>query len=49
MILKTVYGPPPADRERIEATEPEAEDCIREEEPQQSIQPAFSGQKAGKG
>ncbi|XER08027.1 hypothetical protein SRRS_36200 [Sporomusa rhizae] len=25
MILKTVYGPPPADMERIEAAEPEAE------------------------
>lgn len=30
MMLKMVYGPPPADAERIEAAEPEAEDCIRE-------------------
>ena len=32
MMLKTVYGPPPADMERIEAAEPEGENCIREEE-----------------
>lgn len=34
MILKTVYGPPPADMERIEASEPEAaaETCVREQE-----------------
>ncbi|MEN6567081.1 MAG: hypothetical protein ABFC57_12350 [Veillonellales bacterium] len=31
MILKTVYGPPPAAMERIEAVEPEEENCIREE------------------
>lgn len=31
MMLKTVYGPPPADMERIEAAEPEEENCIREE------------------
>lgn len=31
MILKIVYGPPPADAERIEAAEPEVENCIREE------------------
>ncbi|QJW48462.1 hypothetical protein HA075_23945 [bacterium BFN5] len=30
MKLKTVYGPPPKDAERIEAVELEAEDCIRE-------------------
>ena len=30
MMLKIVYGPPPADAERIEAEETEAEDCIRE-------------------
>lgn len=30
MMLRIVYGPPPADAERIEAAEPEAEDCIRE-------------------
>lgn len=33
MMLKTVYGPPPADMERIEAAETEGENCIREEEP----------------
>ncbi len=32
MSLKTVYGPPPADMERIEAAEPEEESCIREQE-----------------
>lgn len=32
MMLKTVYGPPPADMERIEATEGEVENCIREQE-----------------
>lgn len=31
MMLKTVYGPPPPDRERIEAVEAEGENCIREE------------------
>jgi len=31
MNLKTVYGPPPADMERIEAAEGEEENCIREE------------------
>ena len=31
MMLKIVYGPPPADAERIEAAEPEVENCIREE------------------
>lgn len=31
MMLKTVYGPPPADQERIEATEAAGENCIREE------------------
>lgn len=30
MMLKTVYGPPPPDRERIEAVEVEGENCIRE-------------------
>ncbi len=30
MMLKTVYGPPPPDRERIEAVEAEGENCIRE-------------------
>ncbi|MDF2571754.1 MAG: hypothetical protein K0R55_3358 [Sporomusa sp.] len=29
-MIKTVYGPPPADAERIEAAEPEEESCIRE-------------------
>ena len=32
MMLKTVYGPPPADMERIEAAEMEAETCVREQE-----------------
>lgn len=32
MMLKTVYGPPPPDMERIEAAEPEGESCIREQE-----------------
>ncbi len=32
MMLKTVYGPPPAYMERIEATEMEAETCVREQE-----------------
>lgn len=32
MMLKTVYGPPPADIERIEAAEGEVENCIREQE-----------------
>ena len=32
MILKTVYGPPPADTERIGAVETEEECCIRETE-----------------
>ena len=32
MMLKTVYGPPPADMERIEAAEGEGENCIREQE-----------------
>jgi hypothetical protein len=31
MMLKTVYGPPPADQERIEAVEAAGENCIREE------------------
>ncbi|MCM0761501.1 hypothetical protein M7775_23400 [Sporomusa sphaeroides DSM 2875] len=31
-MIKTVYGPPPTDAERIEAAEPEVENCIREEE-----------------
>ncbi|HML35200.1 hypothetical protein [Sporomusa sphaeroides] len=31
MMLKTVYGPPPADAERIEAAELVEENCIREE------------------
>ncbi|SDF75448.1 hypothetical protein [Sporomusa acidovorans] len=31
MMLKTVYGPPPANAERIEAAEPEGENCICEE------------------
>jgi hypothetical protein len=31
-MLKTVYGPPPAGEERIEAAELEVETCIREEE-----------------
>lgn len=30
-MLKTVYGPPPADMERIEAVEKEEESCICEE------------------
>lgn len=30
-MIKTVYGPPPADAERIEAAEPEDENCIRED------------------
>lgn len=30
MMLKTVYGPPPPDREQIEAVETEEECCIRE-------------------
>jgi hypothetical protein len=30
-MIKTVYGPPPADSERIEAVEEEGENCIREE------------------
>ena len=32
MMLKIVYGPPPADAERIEAAEQEEESCIREQE-----------------
>jgi len=49
MMLKTVYGPPPADMERIEAAEPEAEDCIREEEPISGPAKASSRKKgAGK-
>ena len=32
MMLKTVYGPPPKDAERIKAVEVEAESCIREAE-----------------
>lgn len=31
MMLKTVYGLPPADMERIEASEKEEESCICEE------------------
>jgi len=31
-MLKTVYGPPPAGEERIEAAEIETDSCIREEE-----------------
>jgi len=30
-MIKTVYGPPPADAERIEAVEAEGENCIRED------------------
>ena len=30
-MIKTVYGPPPTDVERIEAAEPEDENCIRED------------------
>ena len=33
MMLKTVYGPPPADSERIEATEAEADSALVREEP----------------
>ncbi|TCL38839.1 hypothetical protein EV210_103323 [Anaerospora hongkongensis] len=32
VMLKTVYGPPPADEERIEATDLEMDSGIREEE-----------------
>lgn len=33
MMLKTVYGPPPVNMERmIEAAEGEGENCIREQE-----------------
>lgn len=31
-MIKTVYGPPPADEERIEATDLEIDSGIREEE-----------------
>jgi hypothetical protein len=30
-MIKTVYGPPPVDAERIEAAEPEGENCICED------------------
>ena len=32
MMLKTVYGPPPADMEQIEAIEPAGDNEIREDE-----------------
>lgn len=32
MMLKTVYGPPPTDMERIEDVEPEGDNEIREDE-----------------
>ena len=31
MMLKTVYGPPPADMERIEDVEPEGGNEVRED------------------
>ena len=32
MMLKIVYGPPPADMERIDAVEPDGDNEIREDE-----------------
>ena len=46
-MLKTVYGPPPAGEERIEAAELEEENCIREEETAsaKSVAPKVRGGK----
>lgn len=45
MMLKTVCGPPPADIERIEAAEGEAENCIREQEAARPPAKTASGSK----
>lgn len=36
MMLKIVYGPPPADAERIEAFNLDWESCIREEQTEET-------------
>ncbi len=42
MMLKIVYGSPPADEERIEDFEPEGENGIQEDEPDKTSQSVVS-------
>lgn len=47
-MIKTVYGPPPADEERIEAANLEMESSIREEVETAAAAPVAKTQSAGK-
>lgn len=46
-MIKTVYGPPPADMERIEAESTELERAIREEEETTAVQFCGANHKKG--
>ena len=48
-MIKTVYGPPPADEERIEATDLEIDISIREEEQAATTMLAAKSQRRKKG
>lgn len=49
MMLKTVYGPPPADMERIDADDLEMENGIQEEDETVDASPAEYKRKKRKG
>ncbi|TCL38820.1 hypothetical protein EV210_103304 [Anaerospora hongkongensis] len=48
-MIKTVYGPPPADEERIEATNLEIDISIREEKATAETMPGAKAQRRKKG
>ena len=48
-MIKTVYGPPPADEERVEATDLDIASSIREEEAAANATPAAKAQRRKRG